>query len=125
MPHTWLYGRCRAANCPVVKTDTRSSTSRVLSPTDARITSTPSLRSSGTRVAMTFSMPPYPSGGTGSHGPALTRTLTRSPPARQGDVAQRRAFGHGGVGDDDLPVEVGQCVRSAPAELGDQRGRRV
>ena len=34
----------------------------------------PRLRSSGTRAATTFSMPPYPSGGTDSHGPAFIST---------------------------------------------------
>ncbi|MDM4718868.1 hypothetical protein QTQ03_04375 [Micromonospora sp. WMMA1363] len=58
IPHTWLYGRCNAANCPSGKTENVSSTGRVLVPTEASTTVTPSRRNSGTRVAIMFSMPP-------------------------------------------------------------------
>ena len=48
----------------------------MLLPTVASTTRTPSRRSSGTSVATTFSMPPYPGGGTGSHGPAFISTVS-------------------------------------------------
>ncbi len=57
-PQTWLYGRCNAWNWPSGKTAIFSSTGSVLLSTEASTTRTPSRRSSGTSVAITFSIPP-------------------------------------------------------------------
>ena len=58
MPMTWAYGPARRPNWPSGKAKRRSSTSTALSSTVHSTTSTPRARSSGIRVASTFSMPP-------------------------------------------------------------------
>ncbi|GAB1513098.1 hypothetical protein JCM33774_51400 [Actinophytocola sp. KF-1] len=57
-PITWLYGRSNCPNWGRWWTCTRSSATSLLSPTVASTTRTPCLRSSGTNVATTFSIPP-------------------------------------------------------------------
>ena len=70
-----MYGRCSTSNWPPRNDVRRSSAGRVLRATVASKTRIPRLRSSGTRAATTFSMPPYPSDGTDSHGPAFISTV--------------------------------------------------
>ena len=74
-PTLLAYGSRRRANCGSSKTVIRASASNVLVPTVASVTCTPRARSSGTSVATTFSIPPYPSGGTGSIAPPLDRDM--------------------------------------------------
>jgi hypothetical protein len=86
MPQVWLYGAAIDSNFGAGSGHRYSSAMTVLPGTVARTTRTPAARSCGTRVATTFSMPPYPFGGTGSHGPAFIRTVNvigvpRSAPA--------------------------------------------
>jgi hypothetical protein len=58
IPMTWAYGPARRPNWPSEKVQRRSSTATVLCPTVHSTTLTPRARSSGIRVASTFSMPP-------------------------------------------------------------------
>jgi hypothetical protein len=58
MPMTCPYGPARRPNWPSAKAQRRSSTSIVLSSTVHSTTSTPRARSSGIKVARTFSIPP-------------------------------------------------------------------
>src|SRR4051812_22449379 len=91
MPDAWLYGAAMLANRGSASGRTYPSAASVLGPTVASTTRTPAARSSGTSVATTVSIPPYPFGGTGSHGPALTSTVSDAltPGLGPGGVADR------------------------------------
>ncbi|BBZ59387.1 hypothetical protein MMON_06880 [Mycolicibacterium monacense] len=66
----------------------------MLPATVASTTRTPALRSSGINVAIMFSIPPYPCGGTVSHGPALMSTVSDMAGEYPGpiDVCVKRAY---------------------------------
>lgn len=75
IPDVWLYGAAIDSNRGSGTGHRYSSAGTVLPGTVASTTRTPALVSSGTSVATTVSIPPYPSGGTGSHGPAFIKTV--------------------------------------------------
>jgi hypothetical protein len=69
-------------------------------------------------------MPPYPSGGTGSHGPAFISTVRvigppSGTPAGEADGNQRRSLVDADVRNDDLATQIGQRLFSPAPELGE------